>query len=122
MGSLVVFSKDVERCATFYENVLGLLPRREGGDIRLFGDGEEVLVHSIPEARANKIEIDDPPSPREYSALKPIFDVASLSRALDQVKSSGGVVTSQTFTHEGLIRHDVLDPEGNIIQVRSRLR
>lgn len=122
MGSLVVFSVDVARCAAFYEKVLGFRSKPEAtGDIRLIGDGEEVLVHSIPEGIAKKIEISVPPSPREDTALKPVFNVASLDGALDQVRTTGGVVTDRTFTLEGLTRHDVLDPDGNVIQLRSRL-
>ena len=122
MASLVVFSVDVTRCAAFYEKVLGLSVHPEvSGDIRLFGDGEEVLVHSVPKEVAKNIKISSPPSPRENSALKPAFDVASLEVALDQVRSTGGVVTSQTFILDGLARHDVLDPDGNVIQLRCRV-
>jgi predicted enzyme related to lactoylglutathione lyase len=122
MGSLVVFSVDVTRCAAFYEKVLGLRVQPEAaGDIRLIGDGEEVLVHSVPEEIAKNIKISIPPSPRENSALKPAFDVASLEVALDQVRATGGVVTSRTFILVGLTRHDVLDPDGNVIQLRCRV-
>ncbi|MFZ1063293.1 MAG: VOC family protein [Acidimicrobiales bacterium] len=122
MASLVVFSVDVTRCAAFYEKVLGLRAQPEvSGDIRLFGDGEEVLVHSVPKEVAMNIVISIPPSPRENSALKPAFDVASLEVALDQVRSTGGVVTNRTFTLDGLARHDVLDPDGNVIQLRCRV-
>jgi predicted enzyme related to lactoylglutathione lyase len=122
MSSLVVFSVDVTRCAAFYEKVLGLRVQSEVvGDIRLIGDGEEVLVHSVRKEIAKNIQISIPPSPRENSALKPAFDVASLEVALDQVRATGGVVTSRTFILDGLTRHDVLDPDGNVIQLRCRL-
>jgi len=118
---LVVFSVDVPRCAAFYEKVIGLQAQPEvAGDIRLTGKGEEVLVHSVPKSIAKNIEITVPPAPREYSALKPIFDVASLDVALDLVGEMGGVVTDRTFSLDGLTRHDVLDPDGNVIQLRSR--
>lgn len=122
MGALVVFSIDVARCAAFYEKVIGLQVQAEvAGDIRLVGNGEEVLVHSVPKGIAKKIEINVPPSPRENSALKPVFEVASLDAALALVRESGGVVTDRTFSLDGLTRHDVLDPDGNIIQLRSRV-
>jgi predicted enzyme related to lactoylglutathione lyase len=122
MASLVIFSVDVVRCAAFYEKVLGLQAKLErSADIRLTGDREEVLIHSVPKGIAKNIKINVPPSPRENSALKPVFDVTSLQIALNQVRMSGGVVTDQTFTLEGLTRHDVLDPDGNVIQLRCRL-
>jgi predicted enzyme related to lactoylglutathione lyase len=121
-ASLVVLSIEVARCAAFYEKVLGLRAQGENsGDIRLKGDRPGVLVHSVPEGRAKKIVVSVPPSPRDYSALKPVLDVASLELALNQVRATGGVVTNETFTFEGITRHDVLDPDGNIIRLRCRV-
>jgi predicted enzyme related to lactoylglutathione lyase len=48
-----------------------------------------------------------------------VFDVDSLRAALEAVERNGGVVTGRTFSIDGLTRHDVLDPDGNIIQLRS---
>jgi predicted enzyme related to lactoylglutathione lyase len=120
MGSLIVFSVDVRRLADFYEAVLGVTPTNEGsGDIRLRSDGEEVLIHSIPERIAKTISIQSPPEAREGSPIKPAFDVDSLQAALEVVERNGGVVTGRTFSMNGLTRHDVLDPDGNVIQLRS---
>jgi predicted enzyme related to lactoylglutathione lyase len=51
--------------------------------------------------------------------MKPVFDVKSLSKAEEQVALRGGVVTKVTFTLNGVTRRDVVDPEGNVIQLRS---
>jgi predicted enzyme related to lactoylglutathione lyase len=121
MSSLVIFSVNVPRLAAFYEAVLGAKPHLEpSGDIRLSGDHEEVLVHSIPAKIAKTIEVRTPPEPREGSAIKPAFDVESLEAALEQVNAKGGMVTARTFSIGGLTRHDVIDPDGNVIQLRSR--
>ena len=117
---LVVFSGDVDRLASFYENVLDLKSHREdSGDVRLTGRGEEILVHSIAPHIASQFTIARPPVERHESALKPIFDVPSLELALDRVREFEGVVTTRTFSLAGLVRHDVLDPDGNVIQLRS---
>ena len=121
MSSLVLFSVDLRRMATFYEAILGATPSYEpSGDIRLVNDREEILIHSVPEKIAKNIDISTPPKPRDGSAIKPVFDVDSLVAALESVRTNGGVVTPRTFSLEGLTRHDVLDPEGNVIQLRSR--
>jgi hypothetical protein len=105
--------------ATFYELVLDASPRNEpSGDIRLISDRDEVLVHTLPKSVAQNIEITSPPRPRESAALKPIFDVASLEIALQRVEAAGGVVTERTFTLDGITRHDAIDPDGNVIQLR----
>ena len=119
MSSLVVFSSNIQRLAVFYEIVLDAKPLNEpSGDIRLVNDRDEVLIHSIPKETAKDIEINSPPTPRENSPLKPVFDVVSLEHALGGVEAMGGVVTSRGFTLDGLTRRDVLDPDGNIIQLR----
>jgi predicted enzyme related to lactoylglutathione lyase len=121
MSSLVIFSPDVQRLATFYEVVLGARPLREdSGDIRVVSDRDEVLVHSMPRKAERDIEISTPPAPRDHAPIKPVFEVDSLAVALEGVRATGGVVTERTFLLEGLVRHDVLDPDGNVVQLRSR--
>jgi predicted enzyme related to lactoylglutathione lyase len=121
MSSLVIFSPDVQRLATFYEVVLGARPMGESSsDIRLVNDREEVLIHSMPRQVARDIAIDTPPAPRDAASIKPVFEVESLATALDGVRTTGGVVTDRTFRLDGLVRHDVLDPDGNVLQLRSR--
>jgi predicted enzyme related to lactoylglutathione lyase len=121
MSSLVLFSVDVIRLAAFYEAVLSAkLNLEPSGDIRLLSDREEVLVHSVPAEIAKTIEVRTPPEPRDRSAMKPVFDVEALTSALDWVEAKGGVVTGRTFSIDGLTRHDVIDPDGNVIQLRGR--
>lgn len=120
MSSLVIFSVDVPRLAAFYESVLGLTPTDDDSDdIRLRSDREQILVHSVPSGVAKTISIQTPPEVRGGSPIKPVFDVDSLEDALEMVGVKGGGVTQQTFCIDGLIRHDVLDPDGNVIQLRS---
>jgi predicted enzyme related to lactoylglutathione lyase len=120
MGSLVIFSVDTHRLADFYEAVLGVAPTNDGSDdIRLRNDREEVLVHSVPARVAMTISIQSPPEARDSSPIKPVFDVDSLQAALEAVELNGGVVTERTFSIDGLTRHDVLDTDGNVIQLRS---
>ena len=115
----MVFSPDVRRVAAFYAAVLGAEAMHEpSGDIRVFNDREEVLIHSMSAKRAANIENTIPPVPRQSAPLKPVFDVGSLERALGAVRETGGVITDRTFRFQGLVRHDVLDPDGNVVQLR----
>jgi Glyoxalase-like domain len=122
MGALVVFSVDVRRLATFYESVLGAEPTYEAsGDIRIVSDRDEVLIHWIPAEIAKTIEVRVPPVARDTSPIKPVLDVDSVAIALDRVRAHGGVVTSHAFDVDGVARHDVLDPDGNVVQRRRRM-
>jgi len=120
MSALVIFTVDVRRLAAFYEAVLEVRPTLEpSGDIRLRAEREEILIHTIPAKIAKGIEIRTPPQPRDGAAIKPAFDVESLEVSLDAVTANHGVVTGRSFTLDGLTRHDVLDPDGNVIQLRG---
>ena len=123
MGALVIFAVNVKTLASFYEAVLVLSPAPQSGDtkkdIRLGGKGVELLIHSIPPRISKTIVLKSPPAPRDIAAIKPVFDVKSLSKAEEQVDLLGGVVTKVTFTLNGMTRRDVVDPEGNVIQLRS---
>lgn len=115
----MIFSVDVPRLAAFYERVLDLRPSIEdAGDVRLRNDREEILIHTVPKRIAEGIEIRTPPEPREKSAIKPAFTVDSIDDSLTAVAANGGVVTGRSFVIDGLSRHDVLDPDGNVIQLR----
>ena len=125
MNALVIFAVNVKAMADFYQAVLGFSrdprPGDSKKDVRLGKDGQELLIHSIPARIAKTISLESPPVAREDSAMKPVFDVDSLASALEQVKQRGGIVTERTFTLDGLTRHDIVDPEGNIVQLRIRV-
>ena len=120
----MIFAVNVKAIADFYQSVAGFSADPRPGDskkdIRLGKGVEELLIHSIPARIAKTIVLESPPVAREESAMKPIFDVDSLSSALEQVTPRGGLVTERTFTLDGLTRHDIVDPEGNIVQLRAR--
>lgn len=121
MSALVVFSVDVGRLAAFYEAVLGVTSNHDSwGGIRLLGEGVEILVHPVSPAIADTIEVRTPPEPREGRAIKPVFDVDASESALEAVVANGGVVTGRVFNLEDLTLHDVVDPDGNVIQFRVR--
>jgi predicted enzyme related to lactoylglutathione lyase len=122
MSALVIFSHDVRRLARFYEHVLGATAVTEkSGDVRVTTDLDEVLVHSISKKISANMSVQTPPVPRDNSALKPVFEVQSLLSALKRVEANGGVVTNRTFRYNGITRHDVIDPDGNVIQLREQI-
>ncbi|MEY4276427.1 MAG: hypothetical protein RIS26_890 [Actinomycetota bacterium] len=123
MTSLVIFSVSGEKLAHFYEMVLSFSRTQHPGDsndyIRLQKGKEELIIHTVPAQIAESIVLENPPVPREESAMKPVFEVESLSIAVEQVSNFGGIVTDRAFTLDGLTYRDIVDPEGNVLQLRS---
>ncbi len=118
MGAVVIFTSNVVRVADFYANVLGATDRiDESSHVRLFSDTEEVVVHAM--GRAPTAAATDVPEDRSDVAIKPVFEVAVLDDALEAVRAWGGFITDRRFEVDGLVRHDVCDPDGNVIQLRA---
>jgi predicted enzyme related to lactoylglutathione lyase len=121
MSSLVIFSVDVGRLAAYYEAVLGVSSSQDPwGGFRLTGESVEILVHPVPQAIEDTIEVRTPPEPRADCAIKPVFEVDSFGPALEAVVARGGVDTGRAFSVEGFTLRDVVDPDGNVIQLRVR--
>ena len=120
MGALVIFTTNVPRLAQFYESVLAAEQTLESsGDIRVRNEHDEVLVHAARAGSVFSASATGSSSPRANAALKPVFEVASLADALAQVEHAGGSVTDFTFRIDGSTRHDVVDPDGNVVQLRD---
>jgi predicted enzyme related to lactoylglutathione lyase len=123
VSAFVIFSTNVPRLASFYETLLEATAAEEPtGDIRLKSENGEVLVHSVTKAFAKMIEVKSPPEPRERAVVKVVFDVEDMEVSLARVVEHGGVLTGRGFVLSGLERRDVLDPDGNVIQLRSYVR
>jgi predicted enzyme related to lactoylglutathione lyase len=120
MNALVIFTSDVARLAQFYQRILtGEQMLEPSGDIRVRSNHHEVLVHASHGRSATGEQTPSSASPRTDSPLKPVFEVASLAQALAEVQRAGGFVTDRTFRIDGSTRHDVVDPDGNVIQLRD---
>jgi predicted enzyme related to lactoylglutathione lyase len=122
LAGLVIFAKDIQRVAAFYEGVAGLAVAQSARDhVVLRSATLELVVHGIPARIAREIVIDTPPALREDSAWKPFFPVASLARAREQAQALGGGLqaASREWTARGFRACDGHDPEGNVLQLRE---
>jgi predicted enzyme related to lactoylglutathione lyase len=119
MNSLILFAVNPDRLASFYSNLLSLeIQRHEAASLSMEGGGASLLFLQIPAEIARDIPVQTPPMAREESAIKPAFDVMNLARAIEAVTAGGGVITPRNFISAGSVCLDVLDPEGNVIQLR----
>lgn len=119
----VLFAKDVERVAQFYQAVVAMsVAHSEAGLIVLESESAQLIVHGIPKRIANAIEIVDPPKLRDQIAVKLVFPVVSIAQARAKAPIHGGLVQpkSKEFQARGFRACDGYDPEGNVIQVRER--
>jgi catechol 2,3-dioxygenase-like lactoylglutathione lyase family enzyme len=112
----VLFVKDLDRMAAFYQAALGLLPVPGGsspGWLELDAGGTSLGLHAVPPEVAASLVIADPPVPREETPIKLVFEVPDLEVACQRLRAAGAVVGAPTPWRSC----DALDPEGNVFQV-----
>jgi predicted enzyme related to lactoylglutathione lyase len=120
----VVYAKDLDRMVTFYA-ALGLAvdEARRGDFAVLTGPDLELSVVQIPAHIASRIQLSDPPQPRESTPIKLVFFVSSIDEALVATHSLGGRSKegSKRWRFRGHAVQDAVDPEGNVYQLREPL-
>jgi len=121
-AGVLIYAKDLELVATFYERVLGARV--------LFADGEhkvlqtedaQLILHAIPPHIADAIIVAKPPLAREERAYKPFFTVESLECAQRVAEECGGVALSPIWPGHDMKVRNICDPEGNILHLRENL-
>lgn len=122
MTKIVLWVSDLDAQIAFYSSLLELeLVGRESGFAELTGQGNSVMLHELPlEYRATVPLIDQLPAQTEV-AIKPVFQVDDLDTARDRLAGTLASAAAETFTHGQSSYLDVVDPEGNVIQLEQRL-
>lgn len=118
----VVFAKDVNKVACFYELLLAMsVVHAESEKVVLESEEMLLVIHGIPKAIGEGIVITDPPEIREETPIKLFFPVRSLAEARANAPRWGGRVNppSQEWTAGNFRACDGFDPEGNVVQFRE---
>ena len=117
----MLYVKDFKGMKQFYADMLCVEPTSQAAsddwatfeinDIRL-------ALHAIPAAIAANIEITSPPVFRENQAFKMIFEVTDVERERERLESLGASTHRHNW-QKAREACDMVDPEGNIFQLRS---
>jgi hypothetical protein len=123
--AVVIYAKDISRVSEFYAAVLEVGDVLREEDYVVLETPEcQIVVLAIPEPMAADIAITIPPSRRVETPLKFGFPVDSIARSRDVAGGVGGQIDSAD--HEWQFHDDRVcdghDPEGNVLQLRERLR
>jgi len=122
MSRVVLWISDLEAQINFYSNLLGLtVGMRDEGFAELSNAANSVLLHELPvEYRAAVPLIEQLPAQDEV-AIKPVFLVDDLESARARVKDSLATFPRDEVTHGTAKYLDVVDPEGNVIQLEQKV-
>jgi len=119
---VVVYAKDVERLASFYQSALALAIAEQARTfVVLHGQGFEVAIVAMPEAAAAAIERRSPPVPLEDTPIKASFLLPSIEARRGAVTGAGGTLMppEAAWTWRGQVHLDGVDPEGNVFRLRQ---
>jgi len=112
---IVIFTTQPEALGAFYAAVLAPATIESVDDDVLVRGGVEVYLHHT--------SLGSEPHLRERSdaAVKPQFTVDDMDRATTAVAASGGILTDRSFTWNEVLHVDVVDPDGNVVQLRCHV-
>jgi predicted enzyme related to lactoylglutathione lyase len=120
----VVFAKDLQRVARFYEKVLALaVVQAEADHVVLESTQQQLVIHAIPSRWADAIHIGSPPQRREDTPIKLFFAVDSIDAVRATAAALGGQIDppARAWQARGFRAVDGHDPEGNVLQLRELL-
>jgi catechol 2,3-dioxygenase-like lactoylglutathione lyase family enzyme len=117
MTELVLWVDDLERASGFYEALLGLKAKVDSvGYRQLVSAAHKLHLHEVPvEYRSAESHGSALYPMREDAVMKPVFAVASITDALQ--RTVGQARLGKAFGHDEKLLQDVIDPEGNVIQL-----
>ncbi len=119
-AGVFVYAKNLERLSGFYESVLYMTRAHSTADIVVLRSPDlQITINAIPAHIAEHIELSTPPAHRDNVAYKFFYTVDSLSAARELVSSLGGQMLPEPYRGPGFVVHNVVDPEGNIFQLRE---
>jgi catechol 2,3-dioxygenase-like lactoylglutathione lyase family enzyme len=121
LAQVLVFAKNLATLRAFYHGVLGLAVVEERDEaVWLDAGGVHVLLHAIPRAYADEIEIRDPPEPRSTTPLKLIFQVDDVRATREHLRAHGAQTRELAELADGRVSCDCVDPEGNVFRIANR--
>ena len=118
----IIYAKDYQALAKFYEHVAGLAQREADEDyVLLTAPAFHLVILQIPQPLAADITIEKPPRKRESTPIKLFLNVNSIEDARGAANLFGGHLNDagKEWKFHGIKRCDGIDPEGNVFQLQE---
>lgn len=116
----VLYAKNLDRLTEFYLAIGGQQTDGTKGEFTVIASSKtDFILLQTPTEIASQIVIEDPPSVRSTTPLKPIFQTPSIDGVLKIISEIGGrpVPGAKPWKFRQYLVQDIVDPEGNVIQL-----
>jgi predicted enzyme related to lactoylglutathione lyase len=116
MSKIVLWVSSIQKQTDFYSDLFGVARMEANGDFFEVSSGQNsVLLHLLPEEfRASEFK------KREDQPIKPVFEVSNISEALTRITGHRSEI-GQPATYGNFIYQDLVDVEGNVIQLQQQI-
>ncbi len=122
MSKVVLWASDLAAQIDFYSRLLNIEPGFVGdGFAEVSSDLNCVLLHVLPEEYRATTPLTAQLSHQTEVAIKPVFTVDDLAEAERRIGGTLGTFSDGTVSYGNFIYQDVVDPEGNVIQLQQLL-
>lgn len=122
MSKALFWASDLKALADFYVLLLDASEKARGADfIELLSEDNSVIVHQIPLEYLPEYSTEKHGQIRSDAAIKPIFTVASISLSLSRIDPEFRKPSGESFNYSNYLCQDLIDPEGNVIQIQENL-
>lgn len=122
MTKIVLWVSDMDAQIAFYSALLGLeVGARSEGFVELTSKDNSLLLHELPAEYRVAVPLTAQSTAQTDVAIKPVFLVADVEAARKLVAGSLATFADQAVTYGSSKYLDVVDPEGNVIQIEQKL-
>ena len=121
-AGVLIYAKDFQSLAGFYEQVLGMQRLHEDEHIIVLESAAlQLVIHALPAEIAARVKIGTPPQRRADVALKFFVTVPAIAEAESAAQALGGQVFDERWQGPGFAACNAMDKEGNVFQLRETL-
>lgn len=123
MTKIVLWVSDLDAQTAFYCALLGIeVGVRSDGFVELNSKDNSVLLHELPIEYRAALPLVAQLAAQTDVAIKPVFQVADVEAARKLVAGSLATFADIVVTYGNSTYLDVVDPEGNVIQIEQKFQ
>lgn len=121
-AGVLIYAKDFQALARFYEQVLDMQRLHEDEHIIVLESAAlQLLIHALPAEIAARVQVGKPPQRRADVALKFFVTVPAIAEAASVAQALGGQVFDERWQGPGFAVCNAMDSEGNVFQLHEPL-
>ncbi|MDE2386607.1 MAG: hypothetical protein KGL77_02790 [Actinomycetales bacterium] len=121
MSKIVLWVSDLDAQVDFYSRLFDVAHAYSDAGFAEVTDGtNSVLLHQLPAEYAAATPLTAQLSAQDEVAIKPVFTIANIEDAHVRTADSFATFADKTAVYGDFTYRDVVDPEGNVIQLQQR--